>query len=569
MALASHGPHRGGSVTLSRVSSTTLDAPADAPSAEPAEPTLPLKYQLRRRLLGRPRTAREKLWAWLGPALVAVIGGILRFWDLGRPHQLIFDETYYVKEGWSLIQYGIERQQNIFGTQSDNLFTMGSPQVYGSQADFVVHPPFGKWVIGFFEWIFGIDSSFGWRVGVALAGTIAIYLIGRCAWHLFRSPLLATLASILLCFEGAAFVMSRVSILDGLVMFWPLAAFAALLADRDRSRRILADKVAAVRDAGQPVSALGPWLGWRPWRWVAAVCLGLGMATKWSDGFYLAIFGLMTVWWDLGARRAVGARNWIAGTFLKDALPAMVKLVGVSVLTYLICWTGWFRSHNGYDRTWAVANPATQDSGLSPDSSLFAWLPDSLRSLWQYHIEMYNSAKSITSEHPYMSNPWSWILQTRPTSFFYESPGKDAGCTVDQCSKAITSLGNPLIWWFGAIALVICIFYWLFGRDWRAGAIVGGVMAGWLPWFSYQDRTIFTFYSVVFVPYIVLACVFVLGLVLGAPDASVRRVRVGRIAVGSFTVLTVALFVFFWPIWTAQVIPYTHWQARMWLPSWI
>lgn len=546
------------------MSSATLDAPA--PAAQ--EPSLPLKYQLRRRLLGRPRTAREKLWGWLGPALVMVVGGVLRFWDLGRPHQLVFDETYYVKEGWSLIQHGIEMKQDVFGSQTDNLFTMGSPEVFGTNADFVVHPPFGKWVIGFFEWIFGVDSSFGWRVGVALAGTLAIYLIGRCAWHLFRSPLLATLASLLLCFEGAEFVMSRTSILDGLVMFWALAAFTALLADRARSRRILADKVAARRESGTGLSALGPWLGWRPWRWVAAVCLGLGMATKWSDAYYLAVFGLMTVWWDLGARRAAGVRSWIGGTFLKDALPALFVLVGVSVATYLTTWIGWFRSSDGWDRNWAAANPAT-GSGFSPSSSWFGWLPDSLRSLWQYHIDMYNSAASITSFHSYMSNPWSWILQTRPTSFFYESPDKSGGCTVDQCSKAITSLGNPLIWWFGAIALAICIFYWLFGRDWRAGAIVGGVAAGWLPWFAYQERTIFTFYSVVFVPYVVLACVFVLGLVLGQPDASSRRQFAGRLSVGVFTVLAVAFFVFFWPIWTAQVIPYTHWQARMWFPSWI
>lgn len=546
------------------MSSATLDAPAPAAT----ELALPLKYQLRRRLLGRPRTAREKLWGWLGPALVMVVGGLLRFWDLGRPHQLVFDETYYVKEGWSLIQNGVEMKQDIFGSQTDNLFTMGSPQVFGTDGDFIVHPPFGKWVIGFFEWLFGVDSSFGWRVGVALAGTLAIYLVGRCAWHLFRSPLLATLASVLLCFEGAEFVMSRTSILDGLVMFWALAAFTALLADRTRTRRILADKVAASRSQGAGISRLGPWLGGRPWRWVAAICLGLGMATKWSDAYYLAVFGLTTVWWDLGARRAVGARNWILGTFLKDALPAMVVLVGVSAATYLSTWTGWFRSNKGWDRNWAATNPAT-GSGFSPSSSWFAWLPDSLRSLWQYHIDMYNSAASITSFHAYMSNPWSWMLQTRPTSFFYESPDRAAGCAADQCSKAITSLGNPLIWWTGAIALVICFFYWLFGRDWRAGALLGGVFAGWAPWFLYQERTIFTFYSVVFVPYVVLAVVFVLGLVLGRPDAPPRRQFAGRLAVGIFTVLVVAVFVFFWPVWTAQIIPYTHWQARMWLPSWV
>jgi dolichyl-phosphate-mannose--protein O-mannosyl transferase len=31
----------------------------------------------------------------------------------------------------------------------------------------------------------------------------------------------------------------------------------------------------------------------------------------------------------------------------------------------------------------------------------------------------------------------------------------------------------------------------------------------------------------------------------------------------------VGLFAFFYPLYTAQVIPYSQWQLRMWFPSWI
>ncbi|UIJ34873.1 dolichyl-phosphate-mannose--protein mannosyltransferase [Allobranchiibius sp. GilTou73] len=529
--------------------------------------------QLRRRLLGRPRTAQEKLWGWLGPAMLTVVGGILRFWNVGRPHQLIFDETYYVKEGWSLMRFGYERKQDKttgITNNPDSLFTMGNPHIYGANPDFVVHPPMGKWLIGLGESLFGINSSFGWRFAVAATGTLSIYLVGRAAWHLFRSPLLATIASLLLCFEGSEFVMSRTGILDIMVMFWALAGFVALLADRARTRGILARKVAAMKDAGTWDShdLAGPWLGWRPWRWVAAVCLGLDVATKWSGGYYLAVFCVMSVLWDVGARRSVGVRRWISATFIKDALPAAVYMVAVAVGTYLITWIGWFSHPGAYDRQWAADNPAVKNDGISPDSHLFAWLPDPLRSLWQYNVEMYKAALSITQPHPYESNPWSWMLQTRPTSFFYESPPPHE-CGAAQCSKAITSLGNVGIWWFGTVALAVLLFCWLLRRDWRAGAIWGGVAAGWFPWFEYQQRTIFTFYSVVFSPYVVLACVFVLGLMLGPVTADARRVLFGKVAVGGYLLLVTALFIFFWPIWTGQVIPQTHWQWRMWFPSWV
>lgn len=529
---------------------------------------------LRRRLVGRPLSAEAKIWSWVGPLLVMVIGGFLRFWQLGRPHQLVFDETYYVKQGWSMIQYGFERKTPSNMPEPDAFFTHNQvATVYGTESDFVVHPPFGKWVIGWGEHLFGINSSFGWRFSVALAGTLAILLVARAAWHLFRSATLATIAAILTAFEGMEFVHSRTSVLDGLVSFWALAGFVAILADRDRTRAILARKVAALHADGAwsgKASLAGPSAGLRPWRWVAAVCLGLGMATKWSDGFYLAALGLMTVLWDLGARRAIGARRWMSATIVKDAVPGFFVLVPVACLTYLATWWGWFASKDAWGRDWAASNPATKNTGFAPDSSMVSWLPDSLRSLWQYHQQMYDSAASITSAHPYQSNPWSWMAQTRPTSFFYESPKLGAeGCGVTECSKAITSLGNVSIWWFGIAALVVMLFMWLLRRDWRAGALLGLILAGWLPWFSYQQRTIFTFYAVVFAPYVILAVTYVLGLILGSAQASARRRRIGARVVGAYVVLAVATFVFFWPIYTAQVIPKDHWSWRMWLNSWI
>ena len=56
---------------------------------------------------------------------------------------------------------------------------------------------------------------------------------------------------------------------------------------------------------------------------------------------------------------------------------------------------------------------------------------------------------------------------------------------------------------------------WALRRDWRAGAILCGLFAGYLPWFFLGNRTIYSFYEVAFVPWVVLACVYVLGLIVG------------------------------------------------------
>ena len=47
------------------------------------------------------------------------------------------------------------------------------------------------------------------------------------------------------------------------------------------------------------------------------------------------------------------------------------------------------------------------------------------------------------------------------------------------------------------------------------------------------------------------------------------RRKVGLGVTGAFLVLEIVLFAFFWPIYTAQVVPYSFWSAHMWFPSWI
>ncbi|MBI1377273.1 MAG: phospholipid carrier-dependent glycosyltransferase [Frankiales bacterium] len=520
--------------------------------------------------LYRPMPA-DRGTSWLVTIGITVFGGILRFWDLASPHAVVFDETYYMKDSFSLLRWGYEREfvdkanDVILASDGHDWRTL---DVFKTTPEFVVHPPVGKWTIGIGEYVFGLNP-FGWRFMVALLGTLAILLTIRITRRLTRSTLIGAIAGLLLAIDGIGIVLSRTGLLDNSLMFWAVVAFGCVLMDRDRTRRRLADVVrlypddrAALRRLG---AGIGPFTGLRPWRWAAGVALGLACGVKWSGVWFLLAFGLMTVFWDIGMRRVIGVRTAQAWTgAILEGLLGAVAMAGTAFVVYLVTWTGWFVTDGGYDRLWAASHPAEPG---------FGWVPDAFRSLWHYHAEMLNFHVHLTVEtspHAYQSNAWSWMLQTRPTSFYYETRdlGQD-GCTVAKCSTEVLALGNPLVWWGGTAALVHQAWRWVSVRDWRAGAVVLAVLAGWIPWLAFQNRTIFTFYVVAFVPFVCMTLALTLGALLGKADASPRRRTVGAAVVGTFLLFAVALSGFFYPVWSAGVIPYHSWSIRMWFPTWV
>ena len=77
---------------------------------------------------------------------VAVIGGFFRFWHLDRPHELVFDETYDVKQAYSYLKAGYELAWRG-PARTTTRFTKGNLDIFLKTPYFVVHPPVGKWMI--------------------------------------------------------------------------------------------------------------------------------------------------------------------------------------------------------------------------------------------------------------------------------------------------------------------------------------------------------------------------------------------------------------------------------------
>ena len=218
----------------------------------------------------------------------------LRLWRLNLPKGYIFDEVYYAKNAASLITDGVELNEQ-------------------GESEFVVHPPFGKWLIGIGIKLFG-NNEFGWRVIAAVIGSASVLLIYLIVQRLFSSLFLSNIAAALFALDGLHLVMSRVALLDIFLMFFILLTFYLIL---------------------------------RNDLWLSGVVIGLAAATKWSAVFVIPFLILLTV--------NIGGANF--ATWGKRFGQFVLTPMGI----YLLSWSGWIISSKGWAR----------DSGSNLFSSLW------------------------------------------------------------------------------------------------------------------------------------------------------------------------------------------------------
>ena len=377
-------------------------------------------------------------------------------------------------------------------------------EITGVDPEFVVHPPVGKWLIALGIKIFG-DSEFGWRFMGALLGSVMVILIALIAQRLFRNAFLTICASALIAMDGLALVHSRTALLDIYLSFFVL----------------LATYFFVMR-----------------WHWWAGLALGLAVATKWSGLYFLALFAAIAIY------RAFTLHT--GRQLIKPTLKTFTQYAVLPVLVYFSSWSGWFLSNRGWARDYS-SNVIT--------------------SFVHYHSQMLGFHTGLVEKHSYQANPWSWIVMGRPTSFYYQSP-KD--CGADKCAQEVLALGTPFLWWLGAIAVAVVIGFWIKSFAQRRyepslNMIVAGITAGYLPWFFFQERTVFSFYAIVFEPFLVLAIIYCAYVAL----LHYKNSRNTYIFIGFIGFAIFANFIYFLPLFTGDVITYEAWQARMWLPSWI
>jgi len=506
----------------------------------------------------------DRLWGWIGPLLVTLFAAFLRFNRLSVPNAIIFDETYYAKDAWSILKHGVEWNWLANPTNNpdfvNNQILAGHTNLFAACSgtncgEYVVQPEVGKLLIAVGEWLYGL-TSLGWRVAPAIFGSLAVLVMCRVARRLTRSTLLGCTAGLLLSLDGLEFVLSRTGILDIFLMFFVLAAFGALVVDRDVSRMRLAEAVVL-----QPSDEAGPGLGIRKWRVLAGVLIGLACATKQYGVWYIFAFAGLCIAWDIGARHTVGLRGYVRGGLVRDGKWLLLTLGVIPLVTYTLTWTNWLVTNTGYDRGYA------QSTGFN----IPVLAP--LYSLFEYHKEMVQFGVGLNARHPYMSQPWDWFFITRPVAFYWNTYTDSSGLHVAKGTgpwvQEVLAIGNPAIWWMSIPAMAFCLGWWLTRRDWRAGAALLCVAAGWVSWLPFVSRTKFYYYALEFEPFLIICIVLCLGLIIGQASTWWVRRAIGSALVGIYVLAVLVLFWYFYPILAGKIIPYSDWLRHMWYSGWI
>ena len=258
--------------------------------------------------------------------------------------------------------------------------------------------------------------------------------------------------------------------------------------------------------------------------------------------------------------RTTGGARAVLQTARQAAVTALIALP-VAGIAYLSTWAGWIATRGGWARETTDAWPAA---------------------LARYHADMLAWHSTLTAPHPYQSAPLSWPLGIRPTAM-YERRWSD-GCPWDECVAVITPIPNPIVAWGGLLAVVALAWFAARSATLRrtdlapraATFVVIGFLSGWLPWVLTLSRSaVFQFYAVVLSPFTALALALALGRLcrLGAIDPTLDPIDGGalrgrRSAAALLLGCSLALALWFFPLWSAVPVADWFFRAHLWLPGW-
>ncbi|MUG46572.1 phospholipid carrier-dependent glycosyltransferase [Paenibacillus woosongensis] len=399
------------------------------------------------------------------------------------------------------------------------------------------HPPLGKLLIGLGMQLFGF-SPLGWRIAGTLFGAAMLPLIYRFALQLFGQRKYAVMSMVLLAAEFMHFAQTRIATIDVYAVFFILLMFYGM------------NRYLHMNFHKQPLGKTLVPLAW------TGLFFGIGISTKWIVLYGGAGLAMMLLLSLLSRYKEYAAVKRRAKTRGGNEEPERQEL--------------YHRIQDGFWRKTLITLGCCCIFFVAIPAAIytFSYIPAlaateggfNLSNLIQAQKDMFDYHSRLVGSHPFASSWWEWPLMKRPV-WFYSAQGEAGGLARGMVSSIVT-IGNPLIWWTGIVAMAAALWLTVKRREFGKYVMWIAFLAQYIPWMLVTRET-FLYHYFAMVPFVIVAIVYITSLA----EQKWARFKYVRYA---FICAAVLLFAMFYPVLSGMAVNsgYVEHVLR-WFPTWI
>ncbi|MBP3324372.1 MAG: phospholipid carrier-dependent glycosyltransferase [Clostridia bacterium] len=415
------------------------------------------------------------------------------------------------------------------------------------------HPTLGKLIISLGILIFGM-SPFGFRIMGVLFGILMLPVLYHLLRKFFDSKLISGVCTLIFAFDFMHFTQTRIATIDTYAVFFILLMFDFMVSFI--SMDIYKEKL---------IKLLAP-------LFFSGLFMGLGVSAKWNVAY--AALGLAVLYF---------AKIILSYLDKKKELDDKQKTEGgVSVKAKgkadSVVLQG--EKHKELNRPVILSLFCVLFFVVIPFGIYFAsflvctLLPQNTYNIFErfmaYQKHMLDYHANLEASHYFESPFYEWPFDVQNIWYYGDSNLKS---TVN--ASTIVCLGNPITWWAGFVAIVILLIDLIRKKAKGMAAVMVGFLSAYLPWVVISRLT-FIYHYFTAVPFIIIALGYVFNklsnmAVLNKPIINkgvLAKIRLCDFIAVSFLIISLIMFVIFYPAISGAESNYYYLKSLEWLPEW-
>ncbi|MGI6169857.1 MAG: phospholipid carrier-dependent glycosyltransferase, partial [Christensenellales bacterium] len=393
------------------------------------------------------------------------------------------------------------------------------------------HPPLGKIFIMLGVAVFGMNPL-GWRIVGTLFGIGMVPLMYIFGKRLFKKPGYAFLGAFLFTFDFMHFAQTRIATIDSYSVFFIIAMLYFMY----RFYTTTNYNTQSLKSCLPPL-------------FLSGLMLGLGIASKWICVYAgLGVAVMLLIYLYKRYREYLYALEEYSTAQGAERMRLVGILTGYKKKTlglFFLCLLFFI-----------IIPLAIYLASYLPYRLVVEGQAYDLSGVWGVQEFMLTYHSGLTAGHPFSSQWWEWPLMFKP--IWYYKGAVEAGKVA-----AISSFGNPAVWWAGFVAM-LAVGYWAIKGRYKGDSgillVFVGIAANFLPWIA-VTRATFIYHYFATVPFMVFALVYFFKYI------EERRPKLVRLRYAYMAVVLI-FFILYYPLLSGMTVDIGYARFVRTIPAW-